>query len=153
MAHEHQRAKRDTYVRYDCTKLLDYSDAYVRGRLDNPTLTSHQLCTDVLIAEKYSFSGRSFMQTVELDGTAGYTLNSETPYDVNSVMRYHSYIMGDENCQRGDQAQCPLEVDRDSNVSGSVLIVESRCYLDNQTQQQQRESQLWKEQVASKQSI
>jgi hypothetical protein len=31
--------------------------------------------------------------------------------------------------------------------------VESKCYLDNQTQQQLRGSQLWKEQVASKQSI
>jgi hypothetical protein len=35
----------------------------------------------------------------------------------------------------------------------SIDSIESRSYLGNQTQQQLRGPQLWKEQVASKQSI
>jgi hypothetical protein len=105
MAHEHQRNERNNYVRYDCTKLLDYHNAIARARED-----------DLSLANKYSFSGRSYMQVMELDGKTGYTLDAETPYDANSIMHYHSYIIGNYRCQRGDQAQCPLGVCRDANI-------------------------------------
>jgi hypothetical protein len=116
MAHEHQRSERNDYVRYDCTKLLDYHDAIARAREDDPSLTSTEFCTDLKLANKYGFSGRSYMQVMELDRKTGYTLTSDTPYYANSIMHYHSYIMGNENCQRGNQAKCPLGVYRDSNV-------------------------------------
>jgi hypothetical protein len=36
MAHEHQRSERNDYVRYDCTKLLDYHDAIARPAKTTP---------------------------------------------------------------------------------------------------------------------
>jgi hypothetical protein len=116
MWHEQERNERNTYVRYDCTKLLDYHSAIARAHTDDPSLTTAGFCNDIQLAEKYSFSGRSYMQTLSISGKPGYTLTSDTPYDVNSIMHYTSYIMGNDRCQRGDQAQCPLGVYRDPYV-------------------------------------
>jgi hypothetical protein len=98
MAHEHQRSNRNTYVRYDCTKLAEYSNTIARARVDDPSLTSTEFCTDIQLVKKYSFSGQSYMQTYSWKGHNGYTANEETPYDVDSIMHYDSYNMGGEKC-------------------------------------------------------
>ncbi|CAN9226127.1 unnamed protein product [Alternaria alternata] len=86
MMHEQQRSDRDTYVRYDCMKLTDYSTALARARESDPSVTTAELCNDVNIAAKYEFSGRSFTKSV-LYGKSkdGWMLNLDTPYDVNTT--------------------------------------------------------------------
>jgi hypothetical protein len=114
MMHEHQRPDRDEHVRFDCLKLLDYYSAIAAARADDPSTISTELCYDVRVAQKYGFSGQSYVTTLTRGGVYGLQIDGETPYDVDSIMHYHSYIMGNEKCQKGDQAQCPLAVYRDS---------------------------------------
>ncbi|KAI4934227.1 hypothetical protein J4E85_002083 [Alternaria conjuncta] len=115
MMHEQQRSDRDRYIHYDCTKLTDYRTALARARESDPSTTTDELCNDVTIADRYNFSGRSYTDTV-LYGKSedGWTLNPDSPYDADSIMHYHSYIMGNENCLNGNQAECPVARYRDS---------------------------------------
>jgi hypothetical protein len=117
MMHEQQRLDRDRYIRYDCTKLLDYRTALARARETDPSITSAELCNDVTIADNYDFSGRSYTKAV-LYGKSkdAWTLNLDSPYDAHSIMHYHSYIMGNEACQAGNQAECPVARYRDSTI-------------------------------------
>jgi hypothetical protein len=55
-----------------------------------------------------------------------------------------------EPCAENNSVQ---DLETDIGQHCEDIIVESRRYLGNQTQQQQQVPQLWKEQVASKQSI
>ncbi|KAI4690087.1 uncharacterized protein J4E84_004268 [Alternaria hordeiaustralica] len=95
--------------------LTDYRTALARARESDPSTTTDALCNDVTIADRYNFSGRSYTDTV-LYGKSegGWTLNPDSPYDADSIMHYHSYIMGNENCLNGNQAECPVARYRDS---------------------------------------
>ncbi|EOA82939.1 uncharacterized protein SETTUDRAFT_141322 [Exserohilum turcica Et28A] len=126
MAHEHNRADRDTWVKIDFRHLVDWPACWARARSqEGLAITPTDVCTSMPRALKYGCSCSGFIKNhVE----PGWTINSHSYYDLASIMHYAS-VTGYSNTKCIEEGEdCPVMayVDAERHELGTRLLEQVR---------------------------
>ncbi|KAF1993853.1 hypothetical protein P154DRAFT_582397 [Amniculicola lignicola CBS 123094] len=123
MVHEHQRADRDEYVKYQCHQMADFAVRWADALVRTPNLGIRDFCEDGVVARFYNFRGVDYTKGTYAttkenseDFENALVFSENSAYDLRSMMHY-STDSGDAKpqCQLGDLSQCQLVKYKDPN--------------------------------------
>ncbi|KAF2661064.1 hypothetical protein K491DRAFT_711314 [Lophiostoma macrostomum CBS 122681] len=87
MVHEHQRADRDLFIKYNCDKVFGFDAAWQKASADG--ISKDRLCNDAQVATYYGFwAGVQFIRG--FIGVLKWEVVGSGAYDIESIMHYAS---------------------------------------------------------------
>ncbi|KAF1837066.1 zincin [Decorospora gaudefroyi] len=126
LVHEHDRSDRDTYIRFQYTKLADWDACWARARsAEGDRITPDGLCKSMYRALAYDCTCATFIKNfVE----PGWPIKPRSGYDLNSIMHYPSQNgYAKQACnERGEDCALKVWVDWNNHGFGTTLLNQAR---------------------------